>query len=151
MRKPFGEMTNTPPSKRKHQERTPLKQQSTPNNGANVASSSQNTLTPMANLKLLMNVAASENADFNTRPSRRELFKEDNDENIAGGSAHPQNDSGLVIDDHDYNSSSDRSFLTPGSVTSGILTPVSGMSGKTPKDTQAYVLKILVKYPPPAG
>ena len=68
MRKPFGEMTNTPPSKRKHQERTPLKQQSTPNQqGGGVV---PNALTPMANLKLLMNVAASENANFNIRPSR---------------------------------------------------------------------------------
>ena len=74
MRKPFGEMTtNTPPSKRKHEERTPLKQQSTPNNNANSSSGNNaNTFTPLANLKLLMNVAASENAEFGMRPSRYE-------------------------------------------------------------------------------
>jgi hypothetical protein len=112
-------MTNTPPNKRVHSDHTtPMQQQqqssSTPNDdGA--------ALTPMANLKLLMKVAAA--AD--SRPSRRELFKDENDENQSNANT---SDRLLVIDDHDYVSESIASSATLLSDSSSIQTPTSASS-----------------------
>lgn len=82
VRKPFGELTNTPPTPRHHlsQEKTPLKQQTS-------SPSTEPALTPLANLKLLMRVASEQ-------PSRRELFKEENEENRTETVAN--------MPDHDY-------------------------------------------------
>ncbi len=66
----------------------------------------------MANLKLLMKVAAAE-AD---RPSRRELFKDENDENS-------QHHNRLVVGDHDYseNAAGPLCLATNGSATAPSL------------------------------
>ncbi len=91
-RKPFGDLTNTPPSGQNMV--TPSKS-NTPT-GKN-SDNNDPTLTPMANLKLLMRVA-SETAFLQDQPSRRELFKESDQQNAE------EEANALVIDDHDYSS-----------------------------------------------
>ena len=162
IRKPFGELTNTPPSKRAHQDAPPststnqtvtpttVKQEphSTPNQSGITPGGTSEALTPMANLKMLINVATAQasRAAAQGQPSRRELFKEENDENIdvenvenvenqihpiATGSNHLPGGK-LVIDDHDYSHDSGRFTLSQAPSSASSSTSSLNMSVNTP-------------------
>ena len=89
VRRAFGELTNTPP-------RQVIRK--TPQRGDRTTPGGGDPPTPMSNLKLLMRVA-SEKAEIEQHQPRRELFKEDNDENKLF-----IDDAGTNGSDHDYSS-----------------------------------------------
>ncbi|TRY73110.1 hypothetical protein TCAL_05555 [Tigriopus californicus] len=128
VRKPFGEITNTPPSQSKRNarpgtslEQTPVKPEvsSTPNGALD-----DKTLTPMANLKLLIRVASEQAVQ--QKPSRRELFKEENEENMDENRSH------ALMEDHDYSHDSGRFSLSqaPSSASSNCSSVVGKVSRK---------------------